>query len=302
MNEYDILKANAEIQKLIDNGTPVVDLSIFDFLYGMKVNDKVNNQVEYTTEIYLELLEKIQELSPELREKYLLTLKNADVIDNQSLEKEDSFLISLYRSFNNKTALDLIIENKDKKLSKEDFILIHDTLLKGTSSSEKIGLRDNNLKFVGSLKNGERYVQYFPILNKNIDSAVTKFLDIYNTDNPFNFNNDSVAFLNSIIYHGLIATLQLFKDGNTRYARLLQHVSLWNLLNKNLNKDIELPILYATRQYFAYRNQYRDLIKDIAVSSNQESWNNWIIFNLHRLQDNIYYSDNNIEKIKMRVK
>ena len=63
-----------------------------------------------------------------------------------------------------------------------------------------------------------------------------------------------------------------------------------------------MPIVYATRQYFPYRNQYRDLIKNIAVQNNEEAWDEWFSFNLRRIQDNIYLNKQNIELSKQRIK
>jgi len=229
--------------------------------------------------------------------KFLVQLKKADIIDNQSMEKEDSFLISLYSALEDKSAVDLLIENYGKKLDKEKLVLFHDKILNGTSSSKKNGLRTNNLKFVGSWENGRRIIQYFPILDSQIDDAIKEFLSFYNTNINL-ISQRSDIFVKPIIYHGLLAALQLFKDGNTRFARTLQNVEIWGLFNTILEKPIDLPILYASRQYFPYRDDYRELLKNIAIKHNEESWNDWIIFNLKRLQDSLYVDDERLETIK----
>lgn len=290
-----------EVNKLIQTKEyPIVDLNIFDYPSQLKPTEQIKGLIEYTLEIYNDLLNEINELGDYLKNKYLLTLKNADLIDNQTIEKENPFLISLYSTITNKNAIDILIDNPNLKLTKEQLLEIHKQLLTGTSSENKIGLRTNNLKFVGTWNNNERNIQYFPILEKNIDEAINKLIQLYNsnTDNTDIYN----SILNPIIYHGLISTLQLFKDGNTRLARLIQHAELWKQTNKIVDNPIDLPVIYASRQYYAYRDEYRNLIKNIAINSNEETWNNWIKFNLKRIQDNIYANNSNIQILKKRIK
>ena len=291
-----------KVRKLISEGKyPIVDLTIFDYLDELQASENLKGKIEYTMDIYQDLIKQVKDLPPELKLKYLLTLKNADVIDNQVLEEEDSFLISLAQNMDSTTALDIAINHYGKEFTKEDFIYLHDHLLSGTSSSDKQGLRENNLKFVGTWENNEKKIQYFPIISDDIDKALTKFLDFYNS-NIDNTEKEYDAVLKPIIYHGLIAALQLFKDGNTRFARTVQHVELWGMLNNIVDKGIEMPIVYATRQYFPFRNQYRELIKNIAIQNSEEAWNEWFNFNLLRIQDNIYKNEQNIEIAKQRIK
>ena len=302
MNTEKYNKADEEVRKIIAEGKyPIVDLTIFDYLDQLHASESLKGKIEYTMDIYQDLIKEIKNLPPELKLKYLLTLKNADVIDNQVLEEEDSFLIALAQNMNPTTSLDIAINHYGREFTKTDFIYLHDLLLEGTSSSDKQGLREDNSKFVGTWKDGEKNIQYFPIISDDIDKALTKFLNFYNS-NIDNTEKEYDTVLKPIIYHGLIAALQLFKDGNTRFARTIQHVELWGMLNNIVDRGIEMPIVYATRQYFPYRNQYRDLIKNIAVQNNEEAWDEWFSFNLRRIQDNIYLNKQNIELSKQRIK
>ena len=229
MNTEEYKKADEEVRKIIAEGNyPIVDLTIFNYLDQLQASESLKGKIEYTIEIYKDLIKEIKNLPPELKLKYLLTLKNADVIDNQVLEEEDSFLVSLAQNMNSTTALDIAINHYGKEFTKEDFIYLHDYLLTGTSSSDKQGIREDNLKFVGTWENGEKNIQYFPIISDDIDKALTKFLNYYNS-NIDNTEKEYDAVLKPIIYHGLIAALQLFKDGNTRFARTIQHVELWGM-------------------------------------------------------------------------
>lgn len=295
-------RADEEVRKIIAEGKyPIVDLTIFDYLDQLHASESLKGKIEYTMDIYQDLIKEIKNLPPELKLNCLLELKKTEVKENQELENENPFVISLAQKMNPTTALDIAISHYGKEYTKEDFIYLHDYLLLGTSSSDKQGLREDNSKFVGTWKDGEKNIQYFPIISDDIDKALTKFLNFYNS-NIDNTEKEYDTVLKPIIYHGLIAALQLFKDGNTRFARTIQHVELWGMLNNIVDKGIEMPIVYATRQYFPFRNQYRDLIKNIAVQNSEEAWNEWFNFNLRRIQDSIYKNEQDIELARRIIK
>ena len=303
MDEEKIKQAQKEIESVINAGAPIVTLDIFKVLDEYVPSEEIKGKIEYTQELYTELIEKIKEYPKNEQEMFLQTLKDADIIDNQSIEKEDSFLLALYKRFSDITSIDILLKKlcEEKQISKEEFIKIHDVLLNGTTSQNKIGLRDNDLKFVGSFTPNpttkfffeNRAISYFPIRHTEIDKALDKLLNYYN--NKIKLNNQYDAYLIPIIIHGLIAALQLFKDGNTRYGRLLQSVLLFRLNKELYNIDLNLPIVYASRQYAAYRDNYRQKVEKIVLENNSEAWNEWISFNLSRLQDGLYYNSNSLD-------
>ncbi len=302
----EIKKAQAEVEKIIDSGAPIVKMNIFDVLDSYTPSLRIKNIIDYTLELYLELVSKLKEYSEEEQVTFLNALKEADIIDNQSIEKEDSFLISLHRKFEHKVSIDYLLEKmtSGEPISKEEFIKIHDVLLVGTSSEDKLGLRDNDLKFVGSYQVTpqtkfffeNRAISYFPLKHTEIDAALDKFLNFYNSGIKPNHKYD--MFLLPMVCHGLIASLQLFKDGNTRYGRLFQNVLLYEMVNKEANLDLKLPIVYASRQYAAYRDDYRKKVENIVLNNNHEAWESWFSFNLNRIQDGILYNLRCLETIK----
>lgn len=306
IEEDRIRKANEEVESIINAGAPIVKLDIFDTLDRYAPSEQIKEKIEYTFELYMELINKLSEYSEEDQKLFLTSLKESDIIDNQSLEKEDSFMIALYRNFDDLFSVDLLLEKicSSNYFSKEDFIKFHDVLLLGTSSKNKLGLRDNNLKFVGSYQENpqtkyyfeNRAISYFPLKYTEIDKAIDKFLNFYNSGIKPNSKYDSILI--PIICHGLLASLQLFKDGNTRYGRLFQNVLMYKLINEQLGLNLLLPVVYASRQYAAYRSDYRKKIENIVLNNNQQAWDEWINFNINRIQDGIFYNLNSLEALK----
>lgn len=194
-------------------------------------------------------------------------------------------------------AIDYLLEN-GYTLNKDTFVNAHKLILNGTSSQQFADkdYRTNDEAFVARIENGITKIRYFALPCINIEEAIDRFIEFYNSD----IYNDRI-FLKSQIIHGLIATLQLFDDGNTRFARILQNIKLAELTSKKYNKDLSLPALYGTRAYFPYRSKYRELIGNLAINPNYENWDNWFNFNLNRVEDSIFFIDNKLSAYKKMV-
>ena len=283
------IQADKEVRKIIESGeVPVVDLSIFDCLDNLIISDENKKNAEKTIQEYKDLLGMLKALPPVLRNKFLEVSQNDYIVQNQVLEDEDSFLISLYREIDCTSALEKTIDHYGRPFDRKTFIENHDLILLNTSKEDQIGLREDNLKFVGTWKNDERKIQYFPIVSDDVDKALDIFLEYYN-DNINYIDNEYDAIIRPIIYHGLLSALQLFKDGNTRYARTIQHVELWGLLNNLISREVPLPLVYATRIYS--NPEYREHIRDIAIN-NDNCWDEWIDYNISKIRDSIGQREN----------
>ena len=195
-----------------------------------------------------------------------------------------------------KPALDKLLETKDS-LTSLDFQRLHRRLLDKTPSGENnLEYRMENTTFVGDfLPGGERQIDYLPIDYKLIPEAVSKLLELYN-QRP---DNIELAFLKPLIIHGLIAGLQIFKDGNTRFGRMLQYVSLYNSTVNFIDSSLPSPALYASKTYYPMREKYRRLIHELALGNDSDIWNKWFIFNYHRFEDQIMVNEQNIKSLKM---
>jgi len=286
-----------EIEEYMSSGKyPVVNLDIFKQLEHIEISEMNKDHIQYTLELYKNYLDNIEQLPENYRIKFLETLKAAEIMDNQKLEQENSFLISLYMTVMGNNSIDEIIKINKNQLKSEDIIVLQKLLLEGTPGDKKetIGYRQNNRSFVGRINNGVREIQYFPLRYNEIEQAVEKFTAYYNQPEV----KDTDIFIKPFIIHGLLASLQCFRDGNTRLSRLLQHTKLWHLTNDKLDTMLPTPAIYISRSYYPYRNEYREKIKNIVINMDDHSWNDWFSFNLNRLEDQLYYIDNNLEQFK----
>ena len=152
---------------------------------------------------------------------------NTETIDNHSLEREDINLLRDYYENHHSTAI--------RYLAKK---LMNEKLMRGTSNESIVysGYRDNNKYFVGYVEDGQKIINFLPICHEEIKEAMQAFINYYESTITEEFDLLAKPF----IIHGLLATMQVFEDGNTRLARTLQHIKLQTLTNELFTHEYNL--------------------------------------------------------------
>ena len=84
---------------------------------------------------------------------------------------------------------------------------------------------------------------------------------------------------------------QYAQDRNGKQYNLFQQT------NDVLDKNFMMPTIYITRMYYQYYQKYRSLIKKIVMECDNETLTEWCIFNLRRLEEQIWNNSGNVEKI-----
>ena len=208
-----------ELIKLRDSGNyPIVNLKIFDSINNIKLSERVLDNIKWTEETYIERIESIDRLKE--RDGYLESIKLMEVKDNQDMEKEDLFVFDVLSHLYKDNCIDYLLSHK---FNKETFIEAHKILLEGTSTQQfaEKDYRDNNDTYISQVDyDGSVTPYYFALDYKDIPEAIDRLLEYYDS------NGDTDPFQKGIITHGLVAALQMFSDGNTRYARILQYLKI----------------------------------------------------------------------------
>ncbi len=284
-----------ELIRLRDSGNyPIANLKIFDSINKIKLSDRVLDNIKYTEEVYLERIEMIDHLDN--KNDFLESIKLMEARDNQDMEREDLFIFDVLSHYYKDNCIDYLLTHD---FNKESFIEAHKILLEGTSTQEYANndYRNNNDTYISQEDyNGSITPYYFALDYKDIPEAIDRLLEYYAS------NDDTNIFQKGIITHGLIAALQMFNDGNTRYGRVLQYLKIKDLTEKLYQKQLDQPYLYGTKAYYPMKENYRELMSNLAINPDNESWNAWINFNLNRLQDRMNYEEERIEQAETRKK
>lgn len=285
-----------ELIRLRDSGNyPIANLKIFDSINKIKLSDRVLDNLKWTEETYIERVETIDSFNSK-KKKFLESIKLMEAKDNQDLEREDLFIYDILSHYYKENCIDYLLTHD---FNKETFIKAHKILLEGTSSQEfaKKDYRDNNDTYVSQVDwNGTVTPYYFAIDYKDIPEALDRIIEYYQS------NGDTDIFQKGIVTHGLVAALQMFNDGNTRIGRVLQYIKIKDLTEKLFDRKLDQPYLYGTRSYYPYKENYRELMSNLAINPDNDTWNAWINFNLNRLQDRMTYEEPRIEEVKTLIK
>ncbi|MBQ3020927.1 MAG: Fic family protein [Bacilli bacterium] len=270
-------------------------MKLVDNVDKININDNNKYHLEDTVNNYINYIKLIENFDEKLLKHYLETIKYHEILNNQHVEKEDSFLISLYNNMYRQNSLDTIIKitNEKRDLTKEDLKSLHKILMRGTKSeigAEKF--RSTDTKFVGTFNaDGTKNIDYIPIPSNEINETVDKAMYFLNN------NKMSEPFMTPIIFHALISVMQPFDDGNTRLSRLVQHAEFWKNTNELYSKSFTKPLLYLSKNYLLTRGDYRGRIAFLAKEETNEAWNRWIQYNLNMLDEQLYYLNNNVMKL-----
>lgn len=263
----------------------------------LELSTRVKDHLEYTYEQYMEYLESLHELPAKTLKYYLRTLKDKELINNQETELEDNFLMELYRNQQRKDSIGIVTKSfEDHIITKDELKKLHRIVIKGSSDdiAKNYNYRQDNDKWVGGFDQiGNRLVDYYPPDYRELDVLLDYTLEILNDDETKNDLNH--ILIKPFVIHGMIAYMQPFGNGNTRLSRVLQHGKIWHMTNTRLDRELELPILYLSKHYLQTRPQYRELISKIA---NEQDWNAWINYNLNMADENLYWSQDNLAKVK----
>ena len=283
---------------------PVASIDMFDEIESLKMDSGLLLHLEYTQDLlnmYLEDVKSLEGFRPGMLE-FLKAIRYADMIDNQGLEKQNMLMTLFYSQIPRETAMGRLIKlvKSEKQLTGRDLFSLNNTLLYGTLSEGDSAIRKSNSKFVGRFVNGERIVDYFPIDYKDVKVASVRMANLYNKRLSGElFDN---VFFQPFLIHGLMGALQLFNDGNTRMARIMQHALIWQLINERMNYNFEMPPIYTTKSYYPHRVTYREKISHLVTSGDNEAWNDWFDFNLSMVDNTIDTIRTDIYTLKKTLK
>ncbi len=280
---------------------PIVGLNVFDKIWNIKLNETTLNKINFTKELYSDYLKEIESFPKSVKEKLLKDFKAKEVIDNHTLERENYFDIINYSETHNSIAFNYLFKKtfmEQKPLNERMVSKSYEILMRGTSNENEIGknYRNSNEQVVGYQDEDKFVVQFLPISYEEIEWALSYFISYYNQPEV----KEEDLLVKPFIIHGLIATLQMFRDGNTRFGRTFQYLKLFTMTNKFLDKNLTLPALYFSKKYLPYRKEYRDLIYKLAIKPDNDSWNEWIDFNLRRMQDQIFSNESSLALVRTK--
>lgn len=273
-------------------------MDLLDNFQNIVLDNHNKEHIKETLEEYKRYLNELSLLTSANRLIFLNALKKQELVNNQEMNCEDSFLVELDSEYNGNDSIEFMtnILIDTNNFSKEKIKMIHRILMRNTKDDypENRPYRQNDTT-VSRINNGQIIVSYVPPMPEEINSYMRTLIKYLNHNNK---EDEDIILLKPIIAHAYIAALQPFDNGNTRLARLLQYGEIFKLSRDILNAKLEKPALYFSKNYLLSGKDYRLRIRELVYT---EEWNEWIKYNLYKIDDQLYYNGNELIKYKNNV-
>ena len=272
-------------------------MNINKIIKNLKIYDSTLirfKEVEKNYKYYLRLLDT---LSKENLALFLEVIKQEEITYNQKMEGESNLLIEMDKlayETNSISYLAKIINDKEP-FNLNNVKKLHHLVIRGTIDDKikNYDYRKRNIK-VGKIVDGKEVISYIPPEHKDVIPLVVKVLNFLNEDDSKLFDN---IFLKPLIAHVLLAIIQPFGNGNTRLARLIQYGKILDLTNQKYKTNFKLPTFYLSDSYIRNKG-YREKIGILANSMHNDNWNAWFKYNIISIEEQLFYLNSQIPKIK----
>lgn len=272
---------------------------VIESVEKLELSSRINEHLAETHANYLSFLRKLLSLDEKVLKLYLKTIKDRELVNNQETELESSFLIELYLNSQRKDSIDIAMKHfEDGNITKEELIKLHRIVIKNSADDHpgNYTLRKDDDKWVGHYgTGGQQRVDYYPPKHTEIDGMLDYILAFLNDDKSDRDINQTL--IKPFIVHGFLGYLQAFGNGNTRLGRVLQHGKIWHMTGVQEGIEISHPAIYLSRNYLQTRPQYRELLKNVA---REQNWDAWLDYNLNMVDEQLYFSENNLSLIRSR--
>ena len=295
------LDAEKRVIDLINSGLyEVVTLEDVKRINSINVSNDNKEYIDETLEIYRKYLDLISSLPEKIKQGFLETLRKNEIKHNQKAEHENMFLLELYRTLDSSNSIDMGVSklNKNHILTPNDLEELHDKIMEGTEEEGiNLGYRTKDDKVVEGIEGGSRDIHFIPIRKEEIPEAMNLICKFINSE----ATKEEEIFLKPFNAHALIAILQAFPDGNTRLARLVHQLKIWDLSRKFNLTNINLPALYMSKSFLMMRRSYRENLRKIVIEKTDDAWNSWYRFSLNAVNEQLNFGISNLEEIKRRL-
>ncbi len=179
-------------------------------------------------------------------------------------------------------------EYKDKKLSKELLLEMHDTLTKNTLEQKDIGRFRNDSDNIVVMGNDGETIYFIPPKADFVEKEIERLIMFANDEDPGSFIHPVAK---AVMIHFWIGYLHPFCDGNGRLARILFY---WHLIKKDYWIFTYLSFSYLILRS---RKQYENAYLYSEQDDNDLTY--FINYNIQKINDSLgYFLKKSREKIK----
>ena len=255
-----------------------------EYLKNIKINDNVKYHLEDITDSMYELFTHFDGYCDEEIDEYSRRVENLIThLDNQTKRSN----ISSKELIENN-----LIYNKET-ISEEGIKNIHQVLYPECPTE----YRETENRMGSVDIHGNEYITGFGPYAKDVPKYMSEIIKIFKDEYSYDYSDN--PFVAGIILNLLISKIQPFRDANKRTARVVQNLKFTDKINEYYGTNLKLNPINISARVLEYTPVFNKRFNNVEFNLEHETndaINSWIDFHLNRVEDQLYFLNNNIKK------
>lgn len=176
---------------------------------------------------------------------------------------------------------------------------LHKFVMQTNDSNIKSEYRDTPIRVSAIYPDGSEKIYWHGPNPNDVKRFMDAFIDVYKTGDVSIINSN--PFLKSALIQLLFIRIHPYKDGNGRTSRILHSIKFTESINKIYDKNFKLCPLNISGSILINQFTYVNILDNIYFDlehDNTEFINRWFDFILNMIDEQLYYSNSRINKLR----
>lgn len=269
------------------NLEPVKYFDLRDYIEKIKVDSDVLQHMQDTSVEFKNYMEKIGKFDKQEVINYWLIQMAEELVSSNKIEKH-------YIRKQDILKQDLFFKTLD--INHARIHELHKFVMQKDMPSQ---YRTGPIRVSAMMPDGKEKIYWYGPDAEDVTKFMDTFIDVYKTDDTSILNLN--PFLKSALIQLLFIRIHPYSDGNGRVSRMLHSIKITEAINKIYDKNYKICPLNISGSILINQFSYVKILDNIYFDiehDNNVYINKWFNFILNMIDEQLYYSNSKIEKLK----
>lgn len=258
-----------------------------EYIEKIKIDSNVLAHMQDTSVEFKDYMEKLSKFDKDDVINYWLIQTAEELVSSNQIEKH-------YIKKQDILKQDLFFETLD--INHRRIHELHKFVMQKDKDSQ---YRTGPIRVSAMMPDGTEKIYWHGPEAEDVSKFMDDFIDIYKTEDTSILNLN--PFLKSALIQLLFIRIHPYSDGNGRVSRMLHSIKITEAINKIYDKNYKLCPLNISGSILINQFRYVQILDNIYFDiehDNNEYINKWFDFILNMIDEQLYYSNSNIDKLK----
>jgi len=258
-----------------------------EYIEKIKIDSNVLAHMQDTSVEFKDYMEKLSKFDKDDVINYWLIQMAEELVSSNQIEKH-------YIKKQDILKQDLFFETLD--INHGRIHELHKFVMQKDKDSQ---YRTGPIRVSAMMPDGTEKIYWHGPEAEDVGKFMDDFIDIYKTEDTSILNLN--PFLKSALIQLLFIRIHPYSDGNGRVSRMLHSIKITEAINKIYDKNYTLCPLNISGSILINQFRYVKILDNIYFDiehDNNEYINKWFDYILNMIDEQLYYSNSNIDKLK----